>query len=143
MSLQVHGKLNQLLQSIPGETVVTSPRLHELGVSPQLVRKYVQSGWLNRVGSGAFSRTGENPSWLGGVYALQSQLGLTAHVAAVSALELQGRAHFVPLGPGRRVTLVSDRKECLPKWFVAYPCKSQTIFHVGRRSITTFLAGAS
>ncbi len=97
MSLQVHGKLNQLLQSIPGETVVTSPRLHELGVSPQLVRKYVQSGWLNRVGSGAFSRTGENPSWLGGVYALQSQLGLKAQVAAVSALELQGRAHFVPL----------------------------------------------
>jgi hypothetical protein len=57
------------------------------------------------------------------MYALQSQLGLTVHIAAVSALELQGRAHFIPLGEGRRVTLVSDRKEVLPKWFMAYPWK--------------------
>lgn len=119
MSVQEHGKLNRLLQSVPRETVVTSSRLNELEISPQLARKYVQSGWLKRVGSGAFSRTGEDPTWLGGLYALQSQLGLKAHVAAVSALELQGRAHFVPLGQGRRVTLVSDCKETLPKWFVA------------------------
>jgi hypothetical protein len=91
--------------------------MQELGVSPQLARKYVQNGWLERLGVGAFARAGESPDWLGGVHALQSQLDLTVHVAAVSALELQGRAHFIPLGKGRRVTLVSDRKESLPKWF--------------------------
>jgi hypothetical protein len=123
MSIHEQGKLNQLLKSMPGGAVVTSPRLNELGVSPQLVRKYVQSGWLSRVGSGAFVRSGDDLDWLGGIYALQSQLGMTVHVAAVSALELQGRAHFIPLGEGRRVTLVSDRKEVLPKWFAAYSWK--------------------
>lgn len=121
MSLQKHRKLNQLLQAIPKGAVVTTSRLSDLGISPQLARKYVQNGWLDRLGSGAFSRCGDSPNWLGGVYALQSQLSLTVHVGAVSALELQGYAHFVPLGKGRSVTLVSDHREHLPKWFTVHP----------------------
>lgn len=117
VSVQDKTKLNQLLQAVPRNGVVTTVRLRELGVSPQLARKYVQNGWLQRLGVGAFARAGESPDWLGGIHALQSQLSMTVHVAAVSALELQGRAHFIPLGSGRRVTLVSDRKESLPKWF--------------------------
>ena len=120
MSLQDRTKLNQLLQAVPRNGVVTTARLQELGISPQLARKYVQNGWLRRLGVGAFARAGESPDWLGGIHALQSQLGLTVHVAAVSALELQGRAHFIPLGTGRRVTLVSDRRENLPQWFTAH-----------------------
>jgi len=109
-----------MLRAIPSGTVVTTTRLIELGVSPQLTRKYVQNGWLDRVGYGAFTRSGDTSDWLGGMYALQSQLGLTVHVGAVSALELQGRAHFVPLGVGRQVTLISDGRENLPKWFTAH-----------------------
>ena len=120
MSIQDKTKLNQLLHAVPRNGVVTTARLHELGVSPQLARKYVQNGWLQKLGVGAFARAGESPDWLGGIHALQSQLGLTVHVAAVSALELQGRAHFIPLGKGRRVTLVSDRRENLPRWFTAH-----------------------
>ena len=93
MSIQDRTKLNQLLQAVPRNGVMTTPRLQELGISPQLARKYVQNGWLERLGVGAFARAGESPDWLGGIHALQSQLGLTVHVAAVSALELQGRAH--------------------------------------------------
>ena len=117
MSIRDKTKLNQLLQVIPRNGVVTTARFQELGISPQLAGKYVQNGWLMRLGVGAFARAGESPDWLGGLHALQSQLGLTVHVAAISALELQGRAHFIPLGKGRRVTLVSDRKETLPRWF--------------------------
>lgn len=134
MSLQKQGKLNQMIQAIPKGTVVTTPRLNELGISSQLARKYVQNGWLDRLGSGAFSRSGDSPNWLGGVYALQSQLTLTVHVGAVSALELQGRAHFVPLGERRCVTLLSDQKEHLPKWFRAHPW-SVILYH---RCITLF-----
>jgi hypothetical protein len=119
MSLQCTTKINRLLQAVPRNGVVTTARLRELGVSPQLARKYVQNGWLQRLGVGAFARAGESPDWLGGIHALQSQLGLTVHVAAVSALELQGRAHFIPMGTGRRVTLISDRREALPKWFTS------------------------
>jgi hypothetical protein len=102
---------------MPGNTVITSFELQKLGISPQLARKYVQNGWLDRLGSGAYSRSGNAPDWLGAVYAMQSQLKLTVHVGGVSALELQSLAHFVPLGAGRRVALISDRKEQLPNWF--------------------------
>ena len=123
-----------MLQAIPRGAVVTTPKLTELGVSPQLARKYVQNGWLDRLGSGAFSRSGDSLDWLGAVHALQSQLRLTVHVGAVSAMELQGRAHFVPLGQGRRITLVSDRREHLPKWFTVHPWPV-TLYH---RCITLF-----
>lgn len=136
MSIQDKTKLNRLLQAIPRDGVVTTARLQELGVSPQLARKYVQNGWLQRLGVSAFARTGESPDWLGGMYALQSQLGLTVHVAAVSALELQGRAHFIPMGTGRRVTLVSDRRENLPRWFTSREW-TVTLHH---RCITLFSA---
>jgi len=128
MSIHKQTKLNRLLQAVPRNAIVTTARLQELGISPQLARKYVQSGWLRRLGVGAFARAGESPDWLGGLHALQFQLGLTVHVAAVSALELQGRAHFIPLGKGRRVTLVSDRKETLPRWFIAHEW-SVTLLH--------------
>lgn len=121
MGIRIETKLNRTLKAIPKGAVVTSRKLKELGVSPQLARKYVLSGWLDRLGSGAFSRSGDSPDWLGGVYALQTQLGLTAHVGGVSALELLGRAHFIPLGQGRRVTLISDQREHLPRWFTSYP----------------------
>jgi hypothetical protein len=123
MSSQTTTKINQLLKEFPTGTVATQPWLDSRGVYRQLTRRYISSGWLARIGRGAFIRDGDAVDWLGGVYALQSQLGLTVHVAAVSALELQGRAHFIPLGQGRQVTLVSDRKEILPKWFTAYPWK--------------------
>lgn len=120
MSTQKYGKLNRLLQAVPLSTVITSERLSELGISSQLARKYVQSGWLEKLGSGAFFRTGDVLDWLGGLYALQSQLNLSVHVGAVSALELQGRTHFVPLGEGRNIILISDQQEHIPKWFATH-----------------------
>jgi len=90
--------------------------LRQHGVSKKLADWHVRSGWLDRIGPGAFVRGGDKPDWPGGVYALQSQLGLTVHVGGRAALELQGRAHFVPLGR-KQVLLVSDRQERLPSWF--------------------------
>lgn len=137
MSLQTHGKLNRVLQEVPKDSVITTARLRELGVSRQLARKYVQNGWLQKLGpAGAFARTGDSPDWLGGIYALQAQLGLTIHVAGVSALELKGRAHFLTVGEGRSVTLLSDRRETLPKWFTDKPW-SVEIHH---RCLTLFRA---
>ena len=53
----------------------------------------------------------------GGLYALQSQLGMSIHVGGRTALELQGRSHFIPLGQYKKITLISDRPEHLPGWF--------------------------
>jgi hypothetical protein len=96
---------------------MTSAGLRALGVSRQLARRYAWSGWIESLGTGAFARTGERVEWSGGLYALQTQLQMSVHVAALSALELQGRSHFVPMGAGRTVVLVSDRAQELPAWF--------------------------
>ena len=123
MSSSQQNKLNRLLQEIPRHSVVTSRCLEELDISPQLARKYVQNGWLIKIGSGAFARVGDNPDWRGGLYAIQFQLGMSVHVGAVSALELQGRAHFLPVGQSNTVVLLSDKAENLPAWFKQYPWK--------------------
>ena len=52
----------------------------------------------------------------GGLYAIQAQLGLKIHVAARTALEMQGFAHFVPLG-NPPITLFGEPGERLPSWF--------------------------
>jgi len=116
MTSQKGSKINQLLRQWPEGAVGTMDWLRQRGVSKKLANWHVRSGWLGRIGSGAFVRGGDQPDWTGGVFALQSQLGLTVHVGGLSALELQGRAHFVPLGR-KRVLLVSDRQERLPCWF--------------------------
>jgi hypothetical protein len=119
MTRRTSGKINQLLRSWPEGTVGTMAWLKGHGVSGKLADWHVRSGWLDRIGSGAFVRGGDTPDWTGGVYALQSQLGLSVHVGARSALELQGRAHFVPLGR-KQILLVSDKQERLPKWFTEH-----------------------
>ncbi len=110
-------KINRLLQRWPQGTVATQAWLAAQGVSSGLARWYVKAGWLARVGPRAFVRVGDQVDWRGGLYALQSQLDMSVHVGARTALELQGRAQFIPLGSRQRVILISDNQEYLPAWF--------------------------
>ena len=110
-------KINQVLQKWPRGTVATQKWLSQLGVSSKLANWHVQSGWLVRFGARAFARPSDQVDWLGGLYALQTQLGMTVHVGARTALEFHGRSHFVPLGRQRKVILISDQPEQLPAWF--------------------------
>ncbi|MCD6326678.1 AbiEi antitoxin N-terminal domain-containing protein, partial [bacterium] len=109
MSSQNGGKINQLLKEWPKGTVATQAKLSKLGISRQLATKYVLHNWIIRIGTGAFVRSGDQIDWRGGLYALQTQLGLSVHVGARIALELQGLSHFVPLGQQEKVNLISDR----------------------------------
>ncbi len=122
-------KLNRLLETwVPG-TVLTQRRLDELGIYRQLVGKYVQHGWVRKLGVGAYARAGDEVNWRGGLYALQTQLGMTAHVGAETALGLSGSGHYVPLGIRHRVVLISDRPERLPMWFRQYTWGVDLVHH--------------
>ena len=94
-------KINRLLQAWPRCTVATQVWLTAQGISSNLARWYVSAGWLARLGPCAFLQAGDEVDWRGGLYALQSQLAMTAHVGARTALDLQELAHFVPLGSTR------------------------------------------
>jgi hypothetical protein len=121
MGSQSARKINKLLLNWPTGTVTTRVRLNALGIYRQLATKYVQHGWIERLGTGAFIRSGDSVNWQGGLYALQTELNMTVHVGARTALELQGRSHFVPLGRHKKVVLVSDQPEQLPTWFRNHP----------------------
>jgi len=100
-----------------------------MGISNDLAGWYLRSGWLERFGPRAFCRPGDIVDWRGGLYALQTQLAMTVHAGAKSALELQGRAHYVPLGSTKRIILISDTPEALPAWFRKRPWEAQIEHH--------------
>ncbi|MBI4209598.1 MAG: type IV toxin-antitoxin system AbiEi family antitoxin [Deltaproteobacteria bacterium] len=112
-------KLNQLLQKISQQCVVTQPWLSKNGIYRQLADVYYRSGWLEKIGRGAFARVSDDVSWTGGLCAIQQQMGLPIHVGGKTALQRQGLAHFLPLKEGD-VTLFGAPCVKLPRWFIMY-----------------------
>lgn len=109
-------KINQLLQDWPVGVVGTQRWLNSKGVDYRLADKYVRSGWLERLGHGAYVRPGSTVDWPGAVYALQTQLDLDIHPGAITAFELRGYAHYLALN-GREVVLFGKAGTKLPSWF--------------------------
>ena len=126
-------KLKRLLDAhLPG-TVYVAAWLEGRGISRDLQAYYRKSGWLETVGTGAFKRPREQVTWQGGLYALQEQSGLVVHAGALTALALQGYAHYVRLG-AETVFLFSPPKTNLPAWFrnrdwgqVIHHCKTYVL----------------
>jgi len=109
-------KINQLLQRWPPQTVGTVRWLSSRGVDRRLADKYVQSGWLERLGHGAYKRTGATVDWAGAVLALQTQLGLDLHPGGITAIELRGYAHYLAFRR-REIVLFGKPGMKLPAWF--------------------------
>jgi len=87
----------------------------------------MKKGWLESAGRGAYKRPGDSVDWLGGVYTLQNQLGLTIHPGGRTALSLLGSSHFVGTG-SEGVFLYGRRGERLPTWFREYPWQQTITF---------------
>ena len=119
MSTTKRTKINRLLSAQPAEVVLTSSWLAQQGYSYDLQKRYRKSQWLDSIGTGALVRHGEKVDYLGAVYALQSQLGLSVHPAAKTALSLQGKTHYLELST-KHVKLFGDDAESLPLWFKKY-----------------------
>ncbi len=123
--------LNRLLKELPEGVAVPSAWLSEQGISPQLVRKYVASGWLTALAHGAYARPALPVDWQGVVLALQRLAHQPIHVGGLSALNLQGLAHYLPLGGEPRIHLWSHGKDLarLPAWVSAISLPQQFVFH--------------
>jgi hypothetical protein len=111
-------KINQLLQQWPSGTVATLRWLNSRGVDRRLADKYVQSGWLERLGHGAYKRAGAIVDWVGAVHALQTQLALAVHPGGITAIELRGYSHYLAFD-AREVILFGNPGTKLPAWFEA------------------------
>ncbi|MBI4524044.1 MAG: type IV toxin-antitoxin system AbiEi family antitoxin domain-containing protein, partial [Deltaproteobacteria bacterium] len=51
------------------------------------------------------------------LYAIQEQMGLAIHAGGKTALQMQGYAHFLPMGKGQTVSLFGPPDVKLPAWF--------------------------
>lgn len=115
-------KINHLMQESPEGGVLTTTWLEENGYYKQLVKRYCDSGWLVRLGKGAYSRLNDRVTWVGAVKALQEQLELNVHVGGLTALALCGVTQYVYLGdeadrPFYLYNTLADKVH-LPAWFV-------------------------
>lgn len=116
MSINKEDKLKNLLSNHLASVVYVASWLEQQGISRALQQRYRKSGWLESVGTGAFKRPNDQVTWQGGLYALQTQLGLNVHAGALTALSMQGYAHYLRFG-GEIVFLFSNPKTNLPAWF--------------------------
>lgn len=130
MSSEKRSKINRLLKNWPHGTVGVLCWLETKGVYQQLAIAYERSGWLRRIGRGAYVRQDDKVDWLGGVYALQKQLKLLVHVGGKTALELRGFAHFLPLGEGGYLYIFGRPEEKLPLWFQRHDWKHKIDYKV-------------
>ncbi len=129
MGRRPESKLNYLLQSWPKGTPATQPWLESMGISRQLARKYLSSGWIVRFGRGVFVRPGDQVDWLGAVHSLQSQLDMKVHVGGLTALSLRGMAHYLPLGAGTQAFLFGEGRARLPGWFLNHEWGARVRYH--------------
>lgn len=109
-------KINMLLADCPDGTPMTSRWLGSQGISAQLVQKYKDTGWLEALGRGCWIRVGTYPTLAGSIYALQ-RISLKVYPAAITALELQGRTHYVPMGESPMLHISVSKSHRLPYWF--------------------------
>lgn len=119
MSTTVGSKINHLLNSQPSGVVLLSAWMVRNGYSHDLQQRYKKSNWLKSIGKGAFVRTNDKVGYEGGLYALQTQAGLTIHPGSRTALSLLGKSHYIDLSVSR-VVLFGNSGEKLPAWFKKY-----------------------
>lgn len=128
MTDENRAKLNQLLKLWPSKAICLSSWLGEKGISQPLTFTYLQSGWLEKVGSGAFKRAGEEVDWPSGLHAMQKQASLNIHLGGKSALQFQGYGHYLPFGENYPLYLFGYRNIKLPAWFKNYSWKVEIIY---------------
>lgn len=120
--------LNQLLKSWPSKTICLSGWFQEKGISRKLVSYYNKAGWIERVGQGAYKRAGDNITWSSGLQALQEQVHCAIYLGGKSALQLQGFAHYIPVGD-IPIILYGEQQIKLPAWFKYYKWGVPIIYH--------------
>jgi len=104
-------KLKWLLQTVLPGRLVDTPTLKRHGITRMLAHKYIDSGWLEPVVRGLYRRQqADNGSadWQVVVHSLQQVMDYSSVIGGRTALELQGFAHYLPMGGDQDVHLYGD-----------------------------------
>jgi hypothetical protein len=110
-------KINRLLQKVPHGGLFLASWMYQNGISRELQRHYKKSQWLTPIDTGVMARTGEAPTLFGALASLNEQAGKHFVIGAMSAIEMHGYSHYLPMGK-KTVVLFSPKGERLPAWFL-------------------------
>ena len=102
-----------LEQALPEGQLVNRAWLRARGFMRPRVDYALRAGKLTAVARGIYRRPGPALKWEHVVYSL-NQMGWPVRVGGRSALELQGMAHYLPLGKFQRIDLYGGGK--VPAW---------------------------
>lgn len=119
MATQKKTKLRKLIEALQQGVVITVALLDNLDISNDLRKYYLESGWLEPLGRGAYKMPNDNIEWQGAVNAIQKQNNIQVHIGGFSALSLQGYSHYLRLSK-ESLQLFSPQRTKLPKWFLDY-----------------------
>ena len=111
-----HSLIRPLHASLPHGAPFDVHVLKDQKISPKQAARYVESGWLVRLGQGVYAFPSDKLDAPGCILLLQKKShGL--HVGGKSALALHGVRHN--LGARESWTLWGDRRFILPEWFTS------------------------
>ena len=98
MDISIGTKINRLLSDGIYGGLFFSEWLDKKGYSPQLIKRYRESGWLESLSNGVMFRKSDKLSALAAIHSFNRQTEKKGRIAAHSALELYGFSHYVPMG---------------------------------------------
>ncbi|SPD73701.1 conserved hypothetical protein [uncultured Desulfobacterium sp.] len=127
-----------LEQSLPEGQLVNRAWLRARGFSRTRVDYALRAGKLEPVTHGVYRRPGPPLKWEHVVYSL-NQMGCAVHVCGRSALELQGLAHYLPLGAVQRIDLYATVRT--PAWVKDF--KTPFLFRVHTKQMFDALPEAA
>lgn len=119
MTTQNENKLQKLFLLLKPGCIVTASWLESSGISRDLQKYYLGSGWLESFGRGAYKKPGDKIEWHGALATIQNQMELKLHIGGLTALSLQGYSHYFRL-KNEILYLFTPQKTKLPKWFVDF-----------------------
>ena len=129
MSRQYSQLVNQLPVILPENVVAPTEWLLEQGYSRQLLSKY-KDKWLQQPANGVYLRNESPVTWEGAMLGLQKLANLPFHVGGITALNLQGFAHYLPLsGNGQPGPVHLWGFGRLPGWVRKLPVAKHWVFH--------------
>ncbi|MEO8231467.1 MAG: type IV toxin-antitoxin system AbiEi family antitoxin domain-containing protein [Ignavibacteriota bacterium] len=109
-------KINQLIRNWPKGTVKTVKELEYLGYTPQLLKIYSNSKWIELFSRGIYKLYDDEVGWQGVLFGFQKKSANTAlHAGGKTALNLMGYSHYLSRNENK-VFLFSDRKENIHSW---------------------------
>lgn len=122
-------KQKNLEQCLPEGQLVNRAWLKALGFNRPRVDYALRAGKLVALSHGVYRRPGPPLKWEHVVFSL-NEMGCPVHVGGRSALELQGSAHYLPLGDTQRIDLYSAAN--IPAWTFGFSDSFKIIPHTRR-----------